>query len=89
MHIVKKYKHFIKKLFLIIPLIVITFILLYFYNIYKTKYLIGTIIYKDIYYLEVITQNDSIYRFNYNSDFDIGDKIKYNKSLNDFNYIQK
>lgn len=82
----KKYKH----LFLIIPLIVITFISLYFYNIYKTKYLIGTIIYKDINCLEVITTNDSIYRFNYNSDYDIGDniKIKYNNQLNDFKYIQ-
>ncbi len=83
----KKYK----RLFLIIPLIVIIFISLYFYNIYKTKYLIGTIIYKDINCLEVITENDSIYRFNYNSDFDVGDniKIKYNKQLNDFKYIQE
>lgn len=83
----KKYK----RLFLIIPLIVITFISLHFYNIYKTKYLIGTIIYKDINCLKVITTNDSIYRFNYNSDYDIGDniKIKYNKQLNDFKYIQE
>ena len=81
----KKYKH----LFLIIPLIVITFISLYFYNIYKSKYLLGTI-YKDINYFELITENDNIYRFNYNSDYDIGDniKIKYNKQLNDFKYIQ-
>ena len=83
----KKYK----SLFLIIPLIVIIFISLYFHNIYKTKYLIGTIIYKDINCLEVITENDSIYRFNYNSNLDIGDniKIKYNKQLNDFKYIQE
>lgn len=87
----KNYKNLIKKFFIIIPLVVIIFISVYFYNIYKNKYLIGTIIYKDINYLEVITENDSIYRFNYNSDFDIGDniKIKYNKQLNDFNYIQK
>lgn len=91
MLIVKKYKKLIKNIFLFIPLIVIILISLYFYNIYKSKYLIGTIIYKDTNYFEVITENDSIYRFNYNSDFDIGEniRIKYNKQLNDFNYIQK
>lgn len=91
MLIVKKYKKLIKNIFLFIPLIVIILISLYFYNIYKSKYLIGTIIYKDTNYFEVITENDSIYRFNYNSDFDICEniRIKYNKQLNDFNYIQK
>lgn len=87
----KNYKRIIKKLFLIIPLVVIILILLYFYNIYKSKYLIGTVIYKDISYFEVITENDSIYRFNYDNNLDIGEniKIKYNKQLSDFNYIQK
>lgn len=91
MLIVKNYKKLIKNVFLIIPLVIIILISLYFYNIYKSKYLLGTIIYKDTNYFEVITENDSIYRFNYNSEFDIGEniKIKYNKQLNDFNYIQK
>ena len=91
MLIVKNYKKLIKNIFLIIPLVVIILVSLYFYNIYKSKYLVGTIIHKDTNYFEVITENDSIYRFNYNSDFDIGEniKIKYNKQLNDFNYIQK
>lgn len=91
MLIVKNYKKLIKNIFLIIPLVVIILVSLYFYNIYKSKYLLGTIIYKDTNYFEVITENDSIYRFNYNSDFDIGEniKIKYNKQLNDFNYIQE
>lgn len=91
MLIVKNYKKLIKNIFLIIPLVVIILISLYFYNIYKNKYLLGTIIYKDINYFEVITENDSIYRFNYNSDLDVGEniKIKYNKQLSDFNYIQK
>ena len=87
----KNYKKIIKKLFLIIPLVVIILISLYFYNIYRSKYLLGTIIYKDTNYFELITENDSIYRFNYNSDLDVGEniKIKYNKQLSDFNYIQK
>ena len=87
----KNYKKIIKKLFLIIQLVVIILISLYFYNIYRSKYLLGTIIYKDTNYFELITENDSIYRFNYNSDLDVGEniKIKYNKQLSDFNYIQK
>jgi len=91
LHIVKKYKNIIKNISFIIPLIVIIFILLYLYNIYKSKYINGTIIYKNNNYIEIITENDSIYRFNDNNNFNIGDniKIKYNKQLSDFNYIQK
>lgn len=87
----KTIKKIIKKSFLIIPLVVIILISLYFYNIYRSKYLLGTIIYKDTNYFELIIKNYSIYRFNYNSDLDVGEniKIKYNKQLSDFNYIQK
>ncbi len=78
------------KLLLIIPLIVIIYFVINLYNIYKPKYMIGTIIYKDNNDIEIITENDSIYRFKYDTNYEIGDniKIKYNKTLNDFKYTQ-
>lgn len=87
----KKYKNWTKKIFLILSSLLFIFTLTYFYTIYKNKYLTGAIIYNDGNYLEIITKNDSIYRFNYNSSLKVGDyvKIRYTKKLNDFNYIQK
>ena len=91
MHIVKNYKNIIKNIALIIPLIIIIFISLYFYNIYRIKYISGTIINKNNNYIEIITENDSIYKINSNDNFNIGDniKIKYNKHLSDFDDIQR
>ena len=91
MHIVKKHKNIIKKLGLIIPLLIIAFISIYFYNIYKFKYINGTVINKNTNYIEIITENDSIYKFKYTTDeFNTGDnvKIKYSKQLNNSTYIQ-
>lgn len=92
MHIVKKLNKILKIFSIIIPLIIITFISIHFYDIYIIKYINGTIIYNESNYIEIITENDSIYRFSYSTnEFDIGDniEIKYNKKISDFNYIQK
>lgn len=75
----------------IIPTLIILFVSIYFFNIYRTKCFIGKIINIDNNYIEIITENDLIYKFDYkNKENNIGDyvKVKYNKQLNNFFDIQ-
>ncbi len=91
MRTVKKNNNLIITILIITIFIVTIFVLLYILEFYKSKTLTGTIINNNSNYLEIITENDSIYKFNYKTIFDIGDNIKitYNKKLDDLKSIQK
>lgn len=87
----KKNNNLIITILIITIFIVTIFVLLHILEFYKSKTLTGTIINNNSNYLEIITENDSIYKFNYKTIFDIGDNIKitYNKKLDDSKSIQK
>lgn len=91
MRTVKKNNNLIITILIITIFIVTIFVLLHILEFYKSKTLTGTIINNNSNYLEIITENDSIYKFNYKTIFDIGDNIKitYNKKLDDSKSIQK
>lgn len=91
MRTVKKNNNLIITILIITIFIVTIFVLLHILEFYKSKTLTGTIINNNSNYFEIITENDSIYKFNYKTIFDIGDNIKitYNKKLDDSKSIQK
>ena len=91
MRTVKKNNNLIITILIITIFIVTIFVLLHILEFYKSKTLTGTIINNNSNYFEIITENDSIYKFNYKPVFDIGDNIKitYNKKLDDSKSIQK
>lgn len=91
MRTVKKNNNLIITILIITIFIVTIFVLLHILEFYKSKTLTGTIINNNSNYFEIITENDSIYKFNYKTIFDISDNIKitYNKKLDDSKSIQK
>lgn len=91
MRTVKKNNNLIITILIITIFIVTIFVLLHILEFYKSKTLTGTIINNNSNHFEIITENDSIYKFNYKTIFDIGDNIKitYNKKLDDSKSIQK
>lgn len=91
MRTVKKNNNLIITILIITIFIVTFFVLLHILEFYKSKTLTGTIINNNSNYFEIITENDSIYKFNYKTIFDIGDNIKitYNKKLDDSKSVQK
>ena len=73
----------------IISIIILIIILLHITS--KSKYLKGNIIFIKDNYIEIMTENSSIYKLRYsNTIYKIGDyiKIKYNGNLNDLDETQ-
>ena len=82
---------YVKLLYLLFPILIVITMVTYYFESYTFKYIDGTIISKNDEYIEIITDNDSIYKFKYKLDkYNTGDNIsiKYNKSLNDFKETQ-
>ena len=86
----KKSKKIINYIEYIIPILLILIICVYFYSIYKSKYITGTIILNNNEQIEIITDKDSIYKIKGDYNYSVGDyiNIKYNKKINDFDEYQ-
>lgn len=83
-------KKLINILIYVILLGTIGFVILYFYEIYKSKKITGKIIYCQSNYLEIMTDNNAIYQLNYDKKCSLGEyvAIYYSGKLDDTQKLQ-